>query len=57
MIQGSHVLWRPKHKGISIFKVPSGNSEFKTNWRIKLAAVVNRDRAVDATLRERTKNK
>ena len=57
MIQGSHVLWRPKHKGISIFKVPSGNSEFKTNWRIKLAAVVNRDRVVDATLRERTKNK
>ena len=57
MIQSSHILWRPKHKGISIFKVPSGNSEFKTNWRIKLAAVVNRDRVVDATLRERTKNK
>ena len=41
-----------KYKDISIFKVPSGDSEFETNRRNKLVAVVTRDRVVDATLRK-----
>lgn len=42
-----------KYKDISIFKVPSSDSEFETNRRNKLVAVVTGDRVVDATLRKR----
>ena len=46
-----------RYKSISIFKAPSGDSEFETNWRNNLIEVVTRDRTVDDTLRERIKNK
>ena len=51
-IQGCHVSRRSKYKGISIIKVPSGDSKFETNWRNNLVAVVSRDRVDDDTLKE-----
>ena len=49
---GCHVSRRSKYKGLSIFKVPSGDSEFETTWRNKLIAVVTRDRVIDSKLKE-----
>ena len=43
-IMGCDVSRKSKYKGLSIFKVPSGDSEFETTWRNKLIAVVTRDR-------------
>ena len=51
-IMGCHVSRRSKYKGLSIFKVPSGDSEFETTWRNKLIAVVTRDRVIDSKLKE-----
>ena len=51
-IMGCHVSRRSKCKGLSIFKVPSGDSEFETTWRNKLIAVVTRDRVIDSKLKE-----
>lgn len=56
-IFGCHVSRRSKYKGLSIFKVPSGNSEFDTAWRNKLISVVTRDRVTDAQLKEQINKK
>ena len=54
---GCLVSRRAKYKGLSIFKVPSGDSEFETTWRNKLIAIVTRDRVIDAKLKEQINNK
>ena len=52
-IQGCHVSRRSKYRGVRIFKVPSGGSEFKTAWRNKLIdVVVTKDCVIDSSLRE-----
>ena len=50
-IQDCHVSRRSKYKGTGISKVPSGDSDFETNWRNKLVPVITRDRFVDANLK------
>ena len=52
-IQGCLISSRSKYKGISIFEVPSDDSDFKISWKNKLVAVVTRDRAADPNLKER----
>ena len=44
-----------KYKGISLFKIPSGDSECDTIWRNKLVDVITKDREIDSLLRERIK--
>ena len=39
-----------KFRGISLFKVPSGSSDFDKSWREKLLAVVKTYRVVDESL-------
>ena len=56
-ILGCLVSRRAKYKGLSIFKVPSGDSEFETTWRNKLIAIVTRNRVIDAKLKEQINNK
>ena len=56
-IYGCTVSRRAKYKGIALFKVPSGNNDFDVKWRDQLVAVVTKDRVIDASLRERIKNK
>ena len=51
-IHGCHVSRRSKYRGVSIFKVPSGDSEFETAWRNKLIDVLTKDRVIDSSLRE-----
>ena len=52
-IQGCLISSRYKYKGISIFEVPSGDSDFKISSKNKLVAVVTRDRVADTNLKER----
>ena len=57
-ILGCPVSRRSKYKGLSIFSVPSGNSEFETTWRNNLISIVtSRDRVIDSKLREQVNNK
>ena len=56
-ILGCHVSRRTKHKGLSIFKVPSGDSEFETTLRNKLIVMVTRDRVIDTKLKEQINNR
>ena len=44
-----------KYKGISLFKIPSGDSECDTIWRNQLVDVITKDREIDSLLRERIK--
>ena len=48
---------RSKYKGISIFRLQTGDSEFDKNWRDKLLSVITRDREIDSALRERIRSK
>lgn len=52
-IYGCTVSRRSNHKGVAIFKVPSGDTEFEKNWREKLVSIITRDRVIDAALRQR----
>ena len=56
-ILGCHVSRRTKYEGLSIFKVPSGDSEFETTWRNKLIVIVTRDRVIDTKLKEQINNR
>ena len=56
-ILGCPVSRSRKYKGIGIYKVPSGDSEWETKWREKLVAIVTRDRVVDSALKEKIANK
>ena len=56
-IFGCPVSRSSKYKGIGIYKVPSGDSDFEKTWREKLIAIIVRDRVVDATLKERIAKK
>ena len=55
-IQSCHVSGRSKYKGVSIPKVPSGDLDFKTNWRDNLVSVITKDRFVNKNLRDRINN-
>ena len=48
---------RSHYKGISLFKVPSGEGKFEASWRQKLIAVITKDRVIDGPLRARINNK
>eukprot|EP00794_Sanderia_malayensis_P002699 gene2699-3120_t len=56
-IYGCSVSRRSQYKGISLFKVPSGEGKFETNWRQKLNEVITKDRVIDGPLRARINNK
>ena len=45
-IYGCHSSQRPEYAGIGIYKVPSGNDEFKKNWREKLVLIITKDRGL-----------
>ena len=51
-IYGCTVSRRSKYKGVSIFKIPSGDNTFDKEWREKLVAVITRDREIDAPQRK-----
>ena len=51
-IFGCLVSHRQKYKGVSLFKVPSGKTEFDAKWRNQLIAVITKDRVIDSSLRE-----
>jgi len=40
-----------KSKGIAIFRVPTGDDEYSTQWRKKIVDIVTKDREIDASLR------
>ena len=44
---------RSKYKGIALFKVPSGDTEFDKCWRDQLVNIIIKDREIDAALRDR----
>ena len=46
-----------KHKGISIFKVPSEDDDFNKQWRENLVKIITKDRVIDASLRGQIENK
>ena len=52
-IYGCTVSRRSKHKGIAIFKIPTGDTDFEKKWGEKVISIITRDRVVDAALRER----
>ena len=56
-IYGCSVSRRVKYKGTSLFKVPSGEGKFETNWRQKLVDIITKDRVIDGPLRARICNK
>ena len=51
------VSHRSKYKGIALFKVPSGDTEFDKRWRNQLVNIIIKDREIDAALRERIRSK
>ena len=52
-LYGCTVSRRSKHKGIAIFKIPTGDTDFEKKWREKLISIITKDRVIDAALRER----
>jgi len=42
-----------KHKGVAVFRVTKGKSEFDLSWRKKIHGVAKRDRVVDESLKKR----
>ena len=52
-IYGCTVSRRSKHKGIAIFKIPTGDTDFKKNWGEKFFSIIIKDWVIDAALRER----
>ena len=40
-----------KSKGIAIFRVPTGDDEYSSQWRRKLVDIITKDREIDASLR------
>lgn len=46
-----------KHKGIAIFKLPSGDDEYNKVWREKLVNIITKDRKIDASLKKQIQNK
>ena len=56
-IYGCSVSRRSQYKGISLFKVPSGEGKFETSWRQKLIAIITKDRVIDGTLRAQINKK
>ena len=56
-IRDCHVSRSSKYKGISLFKIPSSDSEFDTTWRNKLVDVITKGREIDSLLRERIKSR
>ena len=56
-IVGCTVSRRSKYQGCGIYKVPSGEDEFETNWRNKFIAIITRGRPVDTDLIERINKK
>ena len=52
-LYGCTVSRRSKHKGIAIFKLPTGDTDFEKKWREKLISIITKDKVIDAALRER----
>ena len=50
-IYGCSVSRRKEYSGISLFKVPSGKTEFDKMWRDQLIAIITKDRVIDQSLR------
>ena len=46
-----------KDEGISIFRVPTGEDEYNTQWRNKIVAIITRDRTIDWSLKKQIENK
>ena len=41
-----------KSKGIAIFRIPTADDEYSTEWRNKIVAIITRDREIDKCLRK-----
>ena len=52
-VWGCQVSLAEKYKGVSLFKVPSGNDTLSKNWRDKIISIITKDRVIDKDLRER----
>ena len=46
-----------KSKGISIFRVPTGDDEYSKNWREKIVNIITKDRVIDKNLRSQIEKK
>ena len=46
-----------KHKGISIFKIPSGDDDYNKKWRENLIGIMIKHREVDPALRKQIEAK
>ena len=46
-----------KSKGISIFRVPTGDDEYSSQWREKIVNIITRDRVIDDSLKKRIENR
>ena len=46
-----------KNCSLTIFKVPSGNNDFDSQWRKELINVVTKDRVIDESLRKQIENR
>ena len=40
-----------KTKGIAIFRVPTGDDDYSTEWRQKIVQIITRDRVIDKSLK------
>ena len=47
-IYGCPVSRRKKYRGMSLFKVPNGKSEFEKKWKDQLTAIITKDRVIDS---------
>lgn len=41
-----------KHKGVSIWKLPSASNSFNSEWRAKLLNLITRDRLMDESFKK-----
>jgi hypothetical protein len=46
-----------KSKGVAIFRVPTADDEYSTEWRNKIVSIITRDREIDKGLRKQIKGK
>lgn len=45
-----------QYRGLSLFKIPSGKSEFDKKWRDQLVMIFTKDRPIDLSLRSQIDN-
>ena len=46
-----------KSKGISIFRVPTGDDDYNTKWREKIVNIITKDRLINESLKTQIERK